>query len=79
MTAAGALLVRAGGAYAEADCVVLLAGKVDGLDVLAHQSKVGLLLVVAVEILVLALDLLWSREVIIHLDRRASVRREASC
>jgi len=52
-------------AYAEADGVVFLAREIDRLDVLRHQGAVGLLLIMAVEVLKLDLDLLGPGQVLV--------------
>jgi len=56
-------------AYAEADGVVFLAREIDRLDVLRHQGAVGLLLIMAVEVLKLDLDLLGPGQVLVGLRR----------
>jgi hypothetical protein len=54
-------------AYAEADGVVFLAREIDRFDVLRHQGAVGLLLIMAVEVLKLDLDLLGPGQVLVGL------------
>jgi hypothetical protein len=51
---------------AEPHGVVLLAGKVDALDVLRHESQIRLLLVMAVQVLELHLDLVGLGQLVVR-------------